>query len=304
MQALHCVWCIGAIIGPFIIHPFISSPPDMDINTTSTAHPPQVHSVQYSYVVLAFIILTTSVIFAILSFLAPSSKSTTKSDSSPDKDTSAARVTITRRHKVILLVMLFTYSAFYYSLECTTSNFAAAFAIKHLSWDVTTGAATTSTYWAGLGLGRFTNIFVSVFLNPTQMLLINMTLITSSFILLLFTHLHSSLLWVGVALAGYGMSSTFVTIVLWASRHMPITGAVTAVFIVGASVGCTSLAPLIGLLFQKLSPLSLVYVNLTVSLLLFLLSGCLWWYEKPRMKPSSTTLETEVEQSELKALNT
>ncbi|ELT97395.1 hypothetical protein CAPTEDRAFT_205436 [Capitella teleta] len=286
MQALHCVWCVGATVGPFVVQLFI--PPNNVTQELPKATSPTAHyGVEFSYIAIAFLVTFMAIPFTIVFITSrfPHKSQTTETQKpKPVDEEDIEMVTITTWSRWILLAMLFVLSALYYSLECTTSNFISAFTVKHLSWEAIDAPFIASVYWAGLGIGRFVNIFVSVILTPASMLLINICLIISSFIILLLVDYSIWCLWFGVALAGYGMSSTFVSIVLWASKRMTITGMAAAVFVVGGSVGCTVCAPVIGLLFNLFTPMSLIYVNLCVSVMLLMLFFLVSFFAKMKVK--------------------
>src|SRR5262249_8927482 len=78
-------------------------------------------------------------------------------------------------------------------------------------------------------------------------------------VMLLFST-SSAALWIGTILFGLGIASTFPTILTFAGRHMVTTGAVTGLFFVGASLGSMTLPWVIGQSFERISPVSVLWI--------------------------------------------
>jgi fucose permease len=73
----------------------------------------------------------------------------------------------------------------------------------------------------------------------------------------------------------------------FAERHMPITGRVTAYFLIGANTGSMILPWLIGQLFETLGPQSMVVIIQAAMLVaLFLFTGMVRYASKFRENPS------------------
>ena len=60
--------------------------------------------------------------------------------------------------------------------------------------------------------------------------------------------------WAGTFGAGLGMASVFPTTLSLAERHLMITGSITSLFFVGASLGGMALPWVIGQLFERIGP--------------------------------------------------
>ena len=292
MQALHCVWCVGATLGPIIVQPFIPSNHQYNIslpefqNLSSPTTPP--YRVEFSYMTIASLVALTAAPFAFVPIKSGFPCGRRANDIQSVKQAPNIDHAAEKWSRIILLLLLFALSALYYSLECTTSNFISAFTVKHLEWDAVDSPTISSVFWAGLGIGRFVNIFVSFALKPVTMLCINFTLIIVSFTILLFVDHSVVCLWVGVAMSGIGMSSTFVCIYLWTSERMVITGVASSVFVVGGAMGCTAFAPLVGMLFDDISPMCLIYVNLSIAIFVFLLFGVVAVFARFKLRSNNS----------------
>jgi fucose permease len=68
------------------------------------------------------------------------------------------------------------------------------------------------------------------------------------------------------------MASIFPTVLVWAERRMSMTGTVTSMFLVGASLGAMFLPWLIGQLFEAMGPgitMITILINLVAALGIF-----------------------------------
>src|SRR5690606_23401392 len=85
-------------------------------------------------------------------------------------------------------------------------------------------------------------------------------------------------LWVGTFGVGLAMASIFPTVITWGERRMTLSGHVTSLFLVGASLGAMFLPWLIGQLFVSLGPSSTMIVILADLVLATILFGVLMVY--------------------------
>ena len=110
-----------------------------------------------------------------------------------------------------------------------------------------------------------------------------------------------TLLWVGCATAAFFMSSIFASMILWTSDYITITAFVGAVFLLGSSTGCMIGGPLVGYLFQRHSPMWIVYLSLIACGIEILVFIALQVYVRmfPRQKRNTAQ---ELNEGELQAM--
>jgi MFS transporter, FHS family, Na+ dependent glucose transporter 1 len=133
------------------------------------------------------------------------------------------------------------------------------------SYTVTTGLGTvaaaaylTSLFWGSLTLGRALAIPIAGRVEPDALLLVSLVgAIASLLLILIFEH---SLFGVslGTAALGFSMASIFPATLSFASRRLRVTGRMTGWFVVGSSLGATSIPLAIGQMFSGIGPRSVI----------------------------------------------
>jgi len=124
--------------------------------------------------------------------------------------------------------------------------------------------------------GRVLGVPISAFLRPRTMLLINLAITAAAYFLLLFVNFSGAILWVTAAAAGLAMASTFASMVLWMSETMTITGRISALLLIGASLGGMTAAPLVGQLIDNVGAMCMVYVLIAAGLIHIVLFALIW----------------------------
>jgi len=82
-----------------------------------------------------------------------------------------------------------------------------------------------------------------------------------------FVHFHPAIMWVSAAVLGLGMSTTFATGILWASKYIKITGVSSAIIMVGSSTGSITSPIFVGYMFDTHSPMWLIYIGTAAAIL-------------------------------------
>lgn len=124
----------------------------------------------------------------------------------------------------------------------------------------TSARVLNSVFWGGLVVGRLVAIPLSLRLTPRTMLGLDLVGATASLGLIAALPDWSPALWIGTVGFGASVASVFATCINYTERRMPITGNVTAVMLVGGSIGSMSLPWMIGQLFDRQGPESLLWV--------------------------------------------
>lgn len=288
IQGGTAMWSLGASICPFLVSPFLVDLPQektssespltdnttgninetMALNnsndfteTTVVAALTNIENVRYAYFIVGMCIAVISILFFIAFFL---QGGTCENDG----------VTITQEReklhgdhlsfKIPMLVLLFFFFVFYIWYEGVTGGLLSVFVIQGLNWPVHLGPLITSVYYGAHGLGRLLGIPISMCLSAATMLTCNLVLTIAAFIVMYFAPLADTdiFMWISAGMAGFAMSTTFASMLLWISNHMTITGAAGSVFLMGTSVGGMTGAALVGYLFQNHTHMWLVYLSI------------------------------------------
>jgi len=169
--------------------------------------------------------------------------------------------------KIRVLVLLFVFFALYVGMEVTYGGFILTYAVRgppKMTKD--RGAFLTSVFWGCFSLGRLFGIPLSRALSPAVLLLLDVFLTCFSAMgLILSGRKIDSILWVCSGTLGFGMSSIFACGVNWAEQYISMTGKATAVLVVAAATGEMVVPIVVGQLFDRKGPISLMYVVLGVA---------------------------------------
>jgi FHS family Na+ dependent glucose MFS transporter 1 len=118
----------------------------------------------------------------------------------------------------------------------------------------TTAAYLTSAYWGAFTIGRFLAIPLGSRMAPKRLLQIDIWGAAAGLALLFLFPRSQTVLWVGSALVGLCMASSFPTAMSMAERRIPISGRITGWFFAGASTGGMLIPAVIGAGFDRIGP--------------------------------------------------
>ena len=275
MQAAHAAWSLGATIEPFIMQPFLRENTSDSNRTKSVIHNNvsvnafQGLNVKHGFLITgAIITLVSFLTFFILWCIGPKF---CRHDTHPKKKGVKNRADESKdKLDHVFFIGCLAILAFWFFtqvwIEVGLGSFVAIFAVKGLGWSKGEGSWVTSALWGSQCVGRVLSIPVAAFLAPRTMVLISVVGTASSAVILLcLLKVSYVFYWISVTLAGFTMSSAFGSMVLWASRHIPVTGVAASVFVAGSSIGGLVGPVVIGQLFE-FSPMNMVYVTLAASL--------------------------------------
>jgi FHS family Na+ dependent glucose MFS transporter 1 len=124
----------------------------------------------------------------------------------------------------------------------------------------TTARVLNSVFWGGLVVGRLIAIPLSLRFTPRAMLQLDLLGASASVALIAWLPDWEPSLWIGTAGFGMAIASVFATCINYAEERMPITGEVTAIFLIGGSIGSMTLPWVVGQLFDRRGPESLLWV--------------------------------------------
>lgn len=130
-----------------------------------------------------------------------------------------------------------------------------------------TAAYLTSAYWGALTIGRLIGIPLSIRFQPRTLILADVIGCVFSLAVILIWQDSRTALWLGALGLGFSIGTIFPNTLSFAGQHMTITGKVTSLFLVGASLGGMFTPWLIGQLIEPLGALSVMWVLGIISLL-------------------------------------
>jgi MFS transporter, FHS family, Na+ dependent glucose transporter 1 len=171
--------------------------------------------------------------------------------------------------KLLGLVMLFMFV--YVGAEVGVGGWLYTYAVEMGLANITVAAYLTSVYWGAFMLGRLLSIPIAARFRPRTILLTDLIGCVVSVGLMVALPQSEWALWVGSFGFGLFIASIFPTVITWAERRMSMSGLVTSMFLVGASLGAMFFPWLIGQLFDRYGP------GVTMpSLLVIILLSCLF----------------------------
>jgi len=191
------------------------------------------------YTVIAIIVLLMA--FSFLFFLCSSSdnRASSVAASAESQKLSEEQSNFSPRSKIFFVALLFSFYLLYVGAEVVFAQFLTTFALESdLHVETSSANYVTTTFWAAFAAARFGAIFFAHFMSPTKMLLLNLGLTTiGSFILCVAALRSIYVLYVGSALIGVGMASTFSTGFVWTEKHLLVTNRISASFSIASSMG-------------------------------------------------------------------
>ncbi|XP_073531963.1 sodium-dependent glucose transporter 1 [Phyllobates terribilis] len=273
VQALHFSFALGALLAPILaklipeILPLdklrlIEFPQLKGNNQTSQELLDLrwgIKKSMLSYIVIATYILLVSLFLFIL-------YSKTQSNQSAVKSTEEKVRTAKYHNTLILLLVLFFFS--YVGAEVAYGSYIFTYAITTAGMDHDKAAGLNSIFWGVFAAVRGLAICFATCLYPGTMLLLSVIGCAVSSLFLLLFHTHPIVLWVGSALYGGSMATTFPSGFSWAQQYTTIGGKSASLFVVGAALGEMAIPASVGYL-QGLFPAHpvLMYTILTSSVL-------------------------------------
>jgi FHS family Na+ dependent glucose MFS transporter 1 len=232
MNALHLFWGIGAFLAPLLIA--------------------QVDVVTGEAVAAYWLFAAAMVPVAIWVASAPSP------DAPPDAGGESGGLVL-RRHSffvALMAILFFIHVGAELSFGGWIFSYAEALGIG----PDTTARVLNSVFWGGLVIGRLLAIPISLRVTPKSMIQIDLLGAALGLGVIGFLSDWAPSLWIGTALFGISIASIFASCINYTERHMPVTSQVTAIFLVGASLGSMSLPWLTGRLFDARGPEAMLYV--------------------------------------------
>jgi FHS family Na+ dependent glucose MFS transporter 1 len=177
-----------------------------------------------------------------------------------------------------LLVFLIALMFFLFvGAELAFGGWIYTYALSTGLGDITTAGYINSLFWGALTLGRLLSIPLPTRLRPRYILTADISGLLISLSLLLFAADAPGVIWIASFGMGFSMANVFPTLMLLAEHHLNISGHITSLFLVGASLGGMAVPWLIGQNFESYGPQATVlWILGTVLATVFVLAIFLW----------------------------
>lgn len=267
MSWLHCMWGIGASLGPYIMGYALTGGQSWNMG--------------YRYIALLQIVLT-----AILFFSLPLWKKQKTDPASQSAEESAKPLSLQQIIKIPgaleIMITFFCYCA----LEQTTGLWASSYLVLQRGLVEETAAGFASLFFIGITAGRAAGGFLTMKLNDTQMIRLGQALILCG-IICLFLPFGNITALSGLVLTGLGCAPIYPSIIHSTPDHFGAdkSQAMIGVQMASAYVGICLMPPVFGLIANHIS-ISLFPVYLLAILVLMAAM-----YEKMLLKVKASKKE-------------
>ncbi|CAH1786718.1 unnamed protein product [Owenia fusiformis] len=215
--------------------------------------------------------------------------------------TDESQDTLPRYYKIKFLILLGMIFFAYGSLQALLGGLLIPFVVQGLDWTKQQGTLIVSAFWITFAISRLVTIpiFATQFIQVTQLILINISMIfISSIIFVIFVQYHFIVVWITMLVIGIGQATLLVAAMLWYRENvMPMTtGLIPSIQISSHCLGAISVPLLAGYLIDKVQAMCFPYVIVTLTTLMTSLS-C-FTYVSVRLykkRHKQTEIATEVE---------
>jgi FHS family Na+ dependent glucose MFS transporter 1 len=244
MNALHLAFGLGAFISPLLI--------DRVVVATG--------GIRGAYWTLAALVIPVVVWLARV-----------PSPSRPEADKKREESTSPRRYS-FLIFLICSLFFMHVGVEQGFGGWIFSYAISAGVGPETIGRLLNATYWGALTLGRLVSIPLALKFSPRQMLMFDIWGALASLGLLALLPGWTPAAWIATFGLGFFVASMFPASINFAERRIPISGRVTAFFLMGANFGSMTIPWLIGQTFEPVGPNSMVWIlaaTMTLGLVIF-----------------------------------
>ena len=227
-----------------------------------------ISKVQFSYLVIAIVLLSFGFLFCCLSENAETLSKRRKSENDL-YEVAEIMMSPPLSYRVKIMAAVFIFFFLYVGTEVSYGQFIATFSIHHNEFTERDGAFLTAVYWGMFALARGMSVPISKCLSPTKMLTSSIVVTLCSIIgLVLATAVvdNHSALWVLTGSLGIGMAAIFPTGVLWLEGYMEVTSKMAAVFVCASALGEMVIPAVVGYFIDAAGPLILMYTTLISTL--------------------------------------
>lgn len=268
MSWLHCMWGVGASLGPYIMGYALSGGQSWNMG--------------YRYIAILQVILTMILIFSLPLWKKQGTDDTGKAQGDADTKPLSLREIIYIPGAKEVMVTFFCYCA----LEQTTGLWASSYLVLREGLSAETAAGFASLFFIGITAGRALSGFLTIKYNDTQMIRLGQGVILCGIVLLILPFGSASAL-AGLILVGLGCAPVYPSIIHSTPAHFGAdkSQAMIGVQMASAYVGTCIMPPIFGFLANHIS------VSLFSGYLLAILALMAVMHEKMLTKVSANEME-------------
>lgn len=250
MSWLHCMWGIGASLGPYIMGYALTGGQGWNMG--------------YRYIAILQIVLTLVLIFSLPLWKKQGTGNTEQTDGEGENEPLSLRCIIKIPGAKEVMITFFCYCA----LEQTAGLWASSYLVLHRGLSAETAAGFASLFFIGITAGRALSGFLTMKLNDTQMIRLGQVFILSG-IVFLFLPFGSVCSLTGLILVGLGCAPVYPSIIHSTPEHFGAdkSQAMIGVQMASAYVGICLMPPVFGFIANHIS-VSLFPVYLLAILVL------------------------------------
>lgn len=250
MSWLHCMWGIGASVGPYIMGYALTGGQGWNMG--------------YRYIAILQAVLTAILIFSLPLWKKQRAGGTEQSDGEAEAKPLSLRQIIKIPGAKEVMITFFCYCA----LEQTTGLWASSYLVLHRGLSAKTAAGFASLFYIGITGGRAFSGFLTMKLNDTQIIRLGQGFIISG-IVLLFLPFGSVSSLCGLIFVGLGCAPVYPSIIHSTPEHFGAdrSQAMIGIQMACAYVGICFMPPIFGFIANHVS-VSLYPVYLLAILVL------------------------------------
>ena len=249
MSWLHCMWGIGATIGPYIMGYALTN------NNWNAG---------YRYISIMQIVLTAILFFSL---------SLWKKNDEENKEKISTKVLSLKEIIKIpgareIMIGFFCYCA----LEATTGLWASSYLNLYKGVDIKTAASFGSLFYIGITVGRAISGFITMKLNDNQMIILGESLILIGIILMIIPAVNIVSL-IGFIIVGLGCAPIYPSIIHSTPSNFGAENsqAIIGVQMASAYIGTLAMPPLFGYIANHISISLLPFYLVLILILMFIM---------------------------------
>ncbi len=197
---------------------------------------------------------------------------------------------------LLLIIFLILFFFGFVGAENTFGNWLFTYALKVGSLTAESAAYLTSVYWGMFTFARLAGVFLSRRLSINTMLGINLSGGVISLVILIAFVDSPAALWIGSALHGLLVASTFPTAMNLAERIGAVSSRVTSTIFVFSSLGGMSMPWIAGQWIESSTPVVMMWIvlaNFMIPVVMFVLIMLFQRRMKQKKPPLIETILTE-----------
>jgi fucose permease len=221
MNALHLCFGIGAFAGPLIMNGFAAAT-DSAVNT---------YWLYAALMIPAFLWLARM-----------------PSPIAPAASANAPEVSGTLRRHWLLIALISAFVFMHMGAELSFGAYITSYA-DDLFYSESLARVVNSMFWGGLVVGRLIAVPLALRLKAAGMLRLDLAGAAAAIALIAIFQDSTVALWIGTIVLGMSIASMIPSSINYAGERMPITGQITALFLIGGSLGSTILPLVVGQLY-------------------------------------------------------